>query len=300
MPVGEFEITAEAPELRNPHCIASLRPWMDVGNVGRNVLDRISVIYGAKQVAALKYPSNFYDYTRYRPTIRISGNKRILEVPNTIAYAARAPENLPNAPDLLLLRILEPHCFAENFNQSLINLLKSFKVSRYVLVGGMYDGVPHTRPLMIAGRARNWRMPESLGGIPLQLNRYQGRTSMVGLLTDILADREKMQTLSLVVRLPAYLKIQNDYFGALRLLSALSALYGLPADFPERAKAEKLSVKISEAAEKNRQLQQIVRNYEANYDKKRISSPSESVQLSKEVEEFLEEVSKRVDEEDQA
>ena len=34
MRLGDFEIVEPVPELKDPHVLAVLRPWIDVGNVG--------------------------------------------------------------------------------------------------------------------------------------------------------------------------------------------------------------------------------------------------------------------------
>jgi len=34
MRIGDFEIPGELPEFKEPHVLAVLRPWIDVGNAG--------------------------------------------------------------------------------------------------------------------------------------------------------------------------------------------------------------------------------------------------------------------------
>ena len=54
-------------------------------------------------------------------------------------------------PDLLFLHLMEPHAFAETYIKSLADLLKAFDVKRYCRISGMYNAVPHTRPLKVTG-----------------------------------------------------------------------------------------------------------------------------------------------------
>ena len=69
MRIGAFDLTEPVPELREPHVIATLRPWIDVNNVGTLTLDGLEAQLGAKELGQLARPGNFYDFTRYRPTV---------------------------------------------------------------------------------------------------------------------------------------------------------------------------------------------------------------------------------------
>ena len=42
---------------------------------------------------------------------------------------------------------------SEGYIQSIIKLLEKFNVERYCLLGGMYDLVPHTKPILVTGTA---------------------------------------------------------------------------------------------------------------------------------------------------
>ena len=67
MKIGDFEIDMPDPPLQDPHCIAILKPWINVGNVGKIVLGRLGKMYGAEQIGQLDRPCKFYEFTRYRP-----------------------------------------------------------------------------------------------------------------------------------------------------------------------------------------------------------------------------------------
>ncbi len=41
MRIGAFEIREPLPQLKEPHALVSLRPWIDVNNVGTLTLDGI-------------------------------------------------------------------------------------------------------------------------------------------------------------------------------------------------------------------------------------------------------------------
>lgn len=302
MKAGHFDIEMPDPPLRSPHCIAMLRPWVNVGNVGHTVLGRMARIYGAKEIGRLERPGSFYDFTRYRPEIKYTGGERTVRVPNTMALAGRATERITAQNDLLLLYMMEPHANAEDFNDSVLDLLKTMNVERYVLLGSMYDSVPHSRPLSVTGSVRGWTPPEQFGDVKLGGSTYQGPTSLTSQLADRASSELGIETLSLIVHLPLYLKLEDDYNGAYRILKAMSDLYGFSADVPEKAMADQQYGQVDPAMLKNPQLREMVKKFEDDYDLQAGVQPDnagDSVELAPEIERFLEDVARREGDEEE-
>ena len=286
MQVGALDITPPDPPLREPHCVAMLRPWVNVGNVGAIALRRLGEVFGAREIGRLGRPSEFYDYTRYRPQMKLSGDERTVMVPNTVVLAGRRD----SPPDLLLLHMLEPHARAEDYNDSIMELLRRFEVSRWVLVGGMYDSVPHSRPLSVTGSARGWDAPPELDGVRLRRGSYQGPTSMTSDLSQRVFEQEGLETLSLIAHLPLYLKLDDDYRGAATLLHALSTVYELVEDLPEDALGEQQYAQVTPALASNPALAQLVARFEQDYDRRMAGEeidPGERVLLPPDIERFL-------------
>src|ERR671939_504528 len=48
MRIGAFEFPEPMPELREPHALAMIRPWVDVGSVGSLTLRRLERHFGAQ------------------------------------------------------------------------------------------------------------------------------------------------------------------------------------------------------------------------------------------------------------
>ena len=72
MRIGAFEVVEPLPELRNTCAISMLRPWVDVGRVGSLVLNALERYTGAEELGRLARPGNFFDFTRYRPRMKVS------------------------------------------------------------------------------------------------------------------------------------------------------------------------------------------------------------------------------------
>ncbi len=294
--IGDFQIDVDPSTFESPHCIVTLRPWINVGNVGRIAVNRLGRMYGAKKAGQLARPGKFYDHTRYRPRIRMKRGERTFRIPNTEITAAR----VPGGRDLLILKLLEPHAWAEDFNDSVLELLQAFSVERYVLVGSMYDSVPHTRPLKVTGSARGWEPPSQFKtGVRLGNSRYEGPTSMVSQLTEIARTQFDLETLSMIVHLPLYLKLDNDYVGAARVLSVLGELYGLPMDqMPEIRMGETQYSQVQISSSDNPRLAQLVARLELEYDAEEAEPSEDEVELLPEVEEFLQDLSRGWEEEE--
>ena len=70
MRIGAFELNEPVPELNDPHVFAMIRPWVDVGSVGTLTLNRLERYLGSTELGKLARPGNFFDFTRYRPTMK--------------------------------------------------------------------------------------------------------------------------------------------------------------------------------------------------------------------------------------
>ncbi len=295
--IRDFQIDVDPTTFDSPHCIVTLRPWVNVGNVGRIVVNRLGRIYGAKKIGELMRPGKFYDHTRYRPRIRMRRGERTFRIPNTEVTAARVPDGR----DLIFVKMLEPHAWAEDFNDSILELLQAFNVERYVLVGSMYDSVPHTRPLKVTGSARGWEPPSRFrDGVRLGRSRYEGPTSMASQLTELARTQLHLETLSMIAHLPLYLKLDNDYVGAARVLSVLSEIYNVPMDrMPEIRMGETQYSQVQISSSDNPRLAQLVARLELEYDGEEVEpTEEEEIELSPELEEFLQDLSRGWDEDE--
>ena len=281
--MGAFELKEPLPELREPHVLAILRPWIDVNNVGTSILDGLEAQFAAKELAKLAQPGNFLDFTRYRPTVYLEGNTRRLKIPNTIlSYAKREKGN-----DFLFLRMLEPHSQAEVYVDSVLQLLKTFKVKRYCLLGSMYDAVPHTKPLLVSGRATGEGAEQDLKKVGVQPSNYQGPTTITNLISHQ-ASELGMETILFVVSLPQYVNVDEDYLGKVRLMEILNLLYEIPIDQKDFEKAARQRSLISRKVETTPELKRILPQLEAIYGLRIARKEGEGVlRLSPEMEEIF-------------
>lgn len=288
--IGPFEFKEPLPELRRPYAFAMLRPWVDVGGVGGLVLSHLENRFGARPLGMLARPGNFFDFTRYRPVVYFREGKREVAIPNVFINWAEGEEN-----DFLFFHLLEPHNQGEDFAEGVFQVQESLGVKRYHLVGSMYDMVPHTRPFLISGSAQGGDVSEMLSRLGIQPSSYQGPTTIAILVTQM-AIQKGIETLSLIVHLPQYAQLEEDYSGGLRLLEVLDGNYHWGLDLGElRRKAQEQREQLSQALERNLQgkalLEQLERHYETRLHRE--EEVRESGPLSPEVERFLREINRR-------
>ena len=286
MRIGDFEIDEPVPELKMPHAFVTLRPWVDVGKVGRHTLARLEKHTGAKEFGRLARPGNYYDFTRYRPRMTNVGSERRVTIPNTTVQYANREE----PPDFLFFHLLEPHAFGEDYVDSVLEVLRHFQVTRYTQVGGMSDAVPHTRPLLVSGA-----VPGDIGkGYGVHRSNYQGPTSIADLVPQE-ASKLGIETMGFLVHLPHYAQLDEDHAGVGRLMEVLCSLYGLPTDLIDPERGQRQYNKINDAVARSSQMASLVQQLEASYDAKNRATSKENAALAPEVEKFLLEMAKRLD-----
>lgn len=206
-----------------------------------------------------------------------------MTVPNTIVRWAAGQGDF----DFVFLHLLEPHAFAEEYIDSVIALLKHLQVKRYCRIGGMYDAIPHTRPLPVMGSIDGEDLTGVAGVSPSQRAPYQGPTSIMSLVNERIGALD-IENMTLMVRLPQYVQLEEDYTGAARLLNVLCSLYNFPAELSVSRRGVRQYERISAEIERNAGVKALVEQLEADYDARMASSSEEdSPPLSPSVEEFL-------------
>src|SRR5438132_4766007 len=293
--IGPFELRSPVPAVRRPRLLMSLRPWIDVGSVGTIALAFLEERLGARPIAQLARPGNFYDFTRYRPMLTRTGGRRQVTAPNTVLHYAEGKDGR----DWLLLHALEPHNRGEDFVDGLMALMKRLEVSEYVMIGSMYSPVPHTRPPVASGGAAGESLRERLASIGVRDSGYEGPTSILARMGTQLPETG-VETATLILQVPAYAQMEHDYRSAQALLGMLSIVFGLELD-PQALEAqarEQLAALEASVAE-NPELKAWIGELETAYDHQHAAEnqPEDpAAPLSPELERFLRDVEGRLGE----
>lgn len=300
MRIGAFDIQEPVPELKDPHVFAMIRPWVDVGSVGTLTLNRLERFMGSKELGKLHRPGTFFDFTRYRPNMRLVDGVRQVKIPNsTLRYATTE-----TGPDYLFLHLLEPHANGEDYTDSILEVVRHFGVKRYCRVGAMYDAVPHTRPLLVTGNLGQVPQKRPVPNFKLQQSTYQGPTTIMNLLSEGI-ERDQIETINFMVHLPQYVQLEEDYAGTSRMLEVLASVYdNIPPDLAPVRRGQRQYRELSASVERNSELRTLIQQMEQYYDsqlEQQAESPSSSGSsgpaptLSPEIEQFLSELGDRLE-----
>ena len=290
MRIGDFEFTEPLPELKDPHVLAVLRPWIDVGNVGTLSMRRLERHLESKEIGRLVKPGRYYDFTRYRPKSILKQGVREYNIPSTtISTSVRE-----HGPDLITLHLLEPHLYGEDYTDSVIEVLKYFGVKRYSMIGAMYDMVPHTRKLLVSGGTVDAKNEEEYKLVGVRPSDYEGPTTITYLISNALEEMD-IETRIFVVHLPQYFQVEEDFTGTARLMEILCTLYGLPSRLadPERGRQQYASLQniVSDTSE----VAGLLERLEERYDRENAEGGASSSPLSPMVEEFLQGLGSKID-----
>jgi predicted ATP-grasp superfamily ATP-dependent carboligase len=291
MRLHAFDLNEPVPELNQPHAFGIIQPWTDISKVGSLVLSCLESSLGAKDLGKLARPGDFFDFTRYRPTLIRKENHSEINVPNTvITYGTQSGSH-----DFLFLRLLEPHMQAEEYIDSVVELLNTFGVKRYYLIGAMYDMVPYTRPVLVTGSASNPELQKRLALGNIRHSDYQGPTTILSIIRDRVT-KLGIETCNMIAHLPGYFMMEDDYRGAKRLMEVISSLYGfaMPQEDLEKANQQEEQVRLmaEQIMEQEPRLRQILKQLEDSYDS-RFEKDKPETQLSPEVEKFLQDLERR-------
>ena len=282
MRIGDFELQEPLLELKDPHVLAVLRPWIDVGNVGTLTMRRLERHLESKEIGRLVKPGRYYDFTRYRPKSVLKQGVREYSIPSTTISAAVRE----HGPDLITLHMLEPHLYGEDYTDSLIEVLKYLGVKRYSMIGAMYDMVPHTRQLLVSGGTVDPRNEEEYKLVGVRPSDYEGPTTITYLVSNAL-DAADIETRIFVVHLPQYFQVEEDFTGTARLMEILCTLYGLPSRLadPERGRQQYSSLQniVTDTSE----VAGLLERLEERYDRENNPDSDAASPLSPMVEEFL-------------
>ena len=104
-----------------------------------------------------------------------------------------------------------------------------------------------------------------------------------------------IESMNMLVRLPHYAQLDEDYSGVARLLEILCELYDLPDHLIDRERGSRQYRQVDEAVAKNPQAESLIRQLESTYDAEAQPAPDQDVQpLSPEVQRFLQEMDERL------
>ena len=176
-----------------------------------------------------------------------------------------------------------------------MELMKYLGVRHYCRIGSMYGPGPHTRPPVVTGSASNDAFRERLRQLGVRESTYEGPTTILSLVT-IAAEQSGIDTVAMMLQLPAYAQLERDYRGLNAMLELLSGLHNLSLDRDAvRQESDRQCAALDDSVRQDPRAQDMVREMEATYDSEAAatSREEEPPHLSPELDRFLRDIERR-------
>lgn len=201
------------PPLHQPVLLAAFEGWNDAAESATGLIDHLLAEYPGQLFADVD-PEDYYDFQVNRPVISVGdGGVRDITWPSTSAYST----SIPDGPDLVIVRGIEPSMRWRTFISEIIGLAFELDVDRVITIGSLLADTPHTRPVPVTSVASDPAIAERLG---VEVTRYEGPTGIVGALTEGFT-RAGIETLSFWAAVPHYVAQAPCPKATLALLRAL-------------------------------------------------------------------------------
>ncbi len=247
------------PAMHQPVLVAAFEGWNDAAEAATGVIDHLLERFPGQRFAEVD-PEDYYDFQVNRPIISV-GERGVREItwPSTSATAT----TIPDGPDLVVVRGIEPSMRWRSFISEIIGLAFELDVDRVVTIGSLLADTPHTRPVPVTSVASDPAIAERMG---VELTRYEGPTGIVGALTEGFT-RAGIETLSYWAAVPHYVSQSPCPKATLALLRALEDALDLtlpPGDLEEEALAWERGV--NELAHDDDEVAEYVRSLEEARD----------------------------------
>ena len=213
-PLGELR------PLRDPVLIAAFSGWNDFGGAAVGALAHLSEQWEASELAEVRN-EHFFDFTVERPTVRLDGERRVIDWPtHTIRVASPAGAER----DFLLLSGPEPHLRWRTFIEAITDLMQEVGATTSITIAAQPGAVPHTRPLPVTLSASDGDF-EGQFGMRVPESRYEGPTGIVGAFN--VGQRARgFRNASLWAQVPHYLTVGPNPSAIAALIAALDRGFG--------------------------------------------------------------------------
>ncbi len=259
-----FEFLSELQEvgsLREPVLIAAF-----VGRDGYNTsaaatLGYLLSVHNGKLVAEFD-PEPFYDFTVARPTIRLDGERRMVDWPTNRIYLLSPQES---RRDMLVLVGVEPQLKWRTFAETLEGFVASINgVRDLVILRSWPAPLPHTRPVLLRLTADDKALADQLGLLAMPRN-YEGPIDFSELLCARHGGPDQAAA-GLTVLVPNYLGVVPSPSAIVALTEVIDRLAGCrtPLEWL-RAQSEKVRESADEALERSAEMGEVVRQMEEEY-----------------------------------
>lgn len=275
---------------RRPVLIHLLHGYVDAGQVSRTIADHILATCPSQLLVEFDH-DQLHDYRSRRPMMVFdtdqwkSAEKFVLAMHLVTA---------PGGEQFVLLSGPEPDTQWERATAAIVGLAQRLDVRLAVTSHGIPTGVPHTRPSLITEYASRPDLIRSEN--PVWVGRIEIPGGF-GAYLEFHLGQGGVDALGLAVNVPHYLSQAPFYQAAVAGLNRINEGTGLAlplGDLPD--KAEKNLHEIGNEVATSEEVQQVVEQFERQYDQAQSDGPLPSAEeIGAELERFLAEQDRKDD-----
>ncbi len=262
-------------DLRRPVLVLAFFGWNDAAEAATDAVKFLRNLDPAAPVASLD-ADEFFVFTEHRPTVKwIDGEQTRREMvwPLTEFTILRRPQA---EHDLILGLGTEPDLRWRRYCRAVLQVAELARVEEVVTLGALLADVAHTRPTRVSAGSSN---PERQRQFGFQPSRYEGPTGIVGSIGDAcrIADVPHMGFWASV---PHYVTSRHNPGATQALLAELDRVFALQLDLRHLDGAqERYRAQIDSALDDKPDIQDYVRNLEAQADEELKQETSSSAPL---------------------
>ncbi len=177
--------------------IVAFEGWNDAGEAASYAAGFLERSWSAMPFAEID-PEEFFDFTEVRPEVQLNPDQtRTIKWPVTSFSLATAGGE---GNDVILVSGSEPQLRWRTYCEAFIELAKSLRVERVIMLGAYLGEITHSRPVPISASTHDATLVDRHGLAP---SHYEGPTGILGVLGAALSEA-KIPSVSVWASVPCY------------------------------------------------------------------------------------------------
>ena len=255
------EPIGEVGPLRDPVLIAAFSGWNDFGGAAGAAIKHLGDQWKASDLAAIRN-ERLFDFTVQRPTVRLEGERRVIDWP---AHQFRVASPAGAERDFVLLSGPEPHLRWRTFTEAIAELMVEVGATTSITIAAQAGAVPHTRPLPVTLSASDSDF-EGQFGLRVPQSRYEGPTGIVGAF-NVDQRQRGFRNATLWAQVPHYLSTGPNPNAIAALIKVLDRGFGTNTSLARiERRIERFSEQVQEAVTESGEAESYIRMLEQQYD----------------------------------
>lgn len=264
------------PQMPGSTLLVALTGWMDGGDVSTGTVKQLMEGHATKEIARIR-PGGFY-IDNFPGSMEIAALFRPeVKYKNGLITRYVLPENVFHADaarNMIFFLGREPNIDWIGFAQCIFDVADACGVARVIFMGSFGGTVPHTREPRMFGSVSSRKLLPQLKKYRLNPSTYEGPASFASYLLHQ-APSHNIEMISIAAEIPGYLQGHNP-LSISAVARRLAAMLEIEVDLESLRRASTAwELQVTEAVEKDEDLQERVKKLEEAYDNELIEHESE-------------------------